>query len=158
MLLLLCQACKRMVGLKHQCRHPKTGELYIIGGSGGKNNSPEGHDVNRFLLLLLPRLSSFLYTSFPRLTLYDRNAESVLLSTVTNRPCCSLLMLQHLEDVLLTTPQQGLTHGFVVEFEDEEDRDYYVHKDPAHLDFVKYVTDSGVVEGITVIDFVPGIF
>lgn len=54
--------------------------------------------------------------------------------------------------------QQGLTHGFVVEFENEEDRDYYLNKDPAHLDFVKWVTTSGIAEGITVIDFVPGVF
>jgi len=35
-----------MVGLKDKCRHPKTDELYIVKGSGGKNNSPEGHDVS----------------------------------------------------------------------------------------------------------------
>jgi len=35
-----------MVGLKDKCVHPKTGEKYIISGKGGKNSSPEGHDVS----------------------------------------------------------------------------------------------------------------
>jgi len=48
-----------MVGLKDKCRHPKTGELYIIKGSGGKNNSPEGHDVSSFFhMSVLGALSS----------------------------------------------------------------------------------------------------
>jgi len=31
------------------------------------------------------------------------------------------------------------SHGFVVEFESEEDRKYYLEKDPAHLAFVESV-------------------
>ena len=46
----------------------------------------------------------------------------------------------------------------MVEFENEEDRDYYLEKDPAHLDFVRSITSDNVVTGITVIDFVPGVF
>ncbi|KAI9839572.1 MAG: hypothetical protein M1819_002198 [Sarea resinae] len=53
-------------------------------------------------------------------------------------------------------PQGGLTHGFVVEFESEEDRAYYVHKDPAHLGFVKSL--DGIVVGARVLDFVPGVY
>ena len=52
--------------------------------------------------------------------------------------------------------QHGLTHGFVVEFENEEDRKYYLEKDPAHLAFGKSL--SGAVASITVLDFNPGIF
>ncbi|RFU28346.1 hypothetical protein B7463_g8001, partial [Scytalidium lignicola] len=52
--------------------------------------------------------------------------------------------------------QNGITHGFVVEFENEEDRKYYLEKDPAHLAFVKSI--GGVVARGQVIDFVPGIF
>ena len=44
----------------------------------------------------------------------------------------------------------------MVEFENEDDRKYYLKEDPAHLDFVKRVGD--VVNTITVVDFVPGIF
>jgi len=47
-----------------------------------------------------------------------------------------------------------LTHGFVVEFENEEDRDYYVHKDPAHQDFVKFAGE--VASGAKVFDYEPG--
>jgi hypothetical protein len=44
----------------------------------------------------------------------------------------------------------------VVEFENEEDREYYVNKDPAHLGFVKSL--GGVVSKAQVVDFVPGVF
>lgn len=43
-----------------------------------------------------------------------------------------------------------------MEFENEEDRKYYLEEDPAHLEFVKSL--DGVVQGITVLDFVPGVF
>ena len=48
------------------------------------------------------------------------------------------------------------THGFVVEFENEEDRDYYVYKDPAHQEFVKFVGE--VANGVKVFDYEPGKF
>ncbi|KAL2136709.1 hypothetical protein VTI74DRAFT_2120 [Chaetomium olivicolor] len=35
--------------------------------------------------------------------------------------------------------QNGMTHGFVVEFGSAEDRDYYVTKDPTHQEFVKSI-------------------
>jgi hypothetical protein len=37
-----------------------------------------------------------------------------------------------------------------------EDRDYYVHKDPAHQEFIKAV--SRVVQSVRVLDFEPGVF
>lgn len=46
------------------------------------------------------------------------------------------------------------THGFVVEFESPEDRDYYVYKDPAHQDFVKFA--GGVANSVKVVDYEPG--
>ncbi|KAI9841863.1 MAG: hypothetical protein M1837_000333 [Sclerophora amabilis] len=52
--------------------------------------------------------------------------------------------------------QHGLTHAFVVEFANEEDRNHYVDKDPAHLDFVKSI--GGVIATAQVIDFAPGVF
>lgn len=52
--------------------------------------------------------------------------------------------------------QGGVTHVFVVEFEKEEDRKYYLEKDPAHLGFVKGL--SGIVEMVRVVDFTPGVF
>jgi len=50
----------------------------------------------------------------------------------------------------------GLSHGFVVEFDNEEDRDYYLKKDPAHLAFVKSL--DGIIESVRILDFVPGVF
>lgn len=44
----------------------------------------------------------------------------------------------------------------MVELEDEEDRKYYLEKDPAHLSFVKSI--GGVVARAQVVDFVPGAF
>ncbi|KAK1752940.1 hypothetical protein QBC47DRAFT_387405 [Echria macrotheca] len=50
--------------------------------------------------------------------------------------------------------QNGITHGFVVEFASVEDRDYYVAKDPAHMAFVKSIED--LVEKAIVVDFTDG--
>ena len=49
-----------------------------------------------------------------------------------------------------------MTHIFVVEFEKEEDRTYYLEKDPVHLAFVKSI--GGVVKNAQVVDFTPGVF
>ncbi|KAH7122322.1 hypothetical protein B0J11DRAFT_335725 [Dendryphion nanum] len=50
----------------------------------------------------------------------------------------------------------GLTHGFVVEFNNEEDRDYYINNDPAHRSFINFV--GGILEKVRVLDFAPGKF
>lgn len=52
--------------------------------------------------------------------------------------------------------QGGFTHGFVSEFESVEDRDYYLNRDPAHLEFVASL--KNVVKGVRVLDFEPGKF
>ncbi|MCJ1244046.1 hypothetical protein MMC30_001243 [Trapelia coarctata] len=52
--------------------------------------------------------------------------------------------------------QGGISHGFVVHFANEEDREYYISKDPAHLAFVKSL--EGIVERAQVVDYVPGVF
>jgi hypothetical protein len=41
-----------------------------------------------------------------------------------------------------------------VEFESEEDRDYYVQKDPAHQDFIKFAGPH--IENVKVLDYEPG--
>jgi hypothetical protein len=57
----------------------------------------------------------------------------------------------------MTEPlQHGLTHAFVVEFATEEDRNYYVRLDPAHLAFVKSI--GTLIEKAQVLDFTPGVF
>ncbi|KAL4916234.1 hypothetical protein BDW62DRAFT_186731 [Aspergillus aurantiobrunneus] len=52
--------------------------------------------------------------------------------------------------------QNGITHAFVVEFASVEDRNYYVEKDPAHLEFVG--TLKGVLEKAQVLDYTNGVF
>ncbi|ROW07286.1 hypothetical protein VMCG_03953 [Cytospora schulzeri] len=52
--------------------------------------------------------------------------------------------------------QNGITHIFVSEFENEQDREYYLNEDPAHLGFVKSLT--GVVSKAQIVDFTPGVF
>ncbi|KDQ10471.1 hypothetical protein BOTBODRAFT_163760 [Botryobasidium botryosum FD-172 SS1] len=50
----------------------------------------------------------------------------------------------------------GLTHAFVVEFENEQDRDYYVKEDPHHKAFKASI--NGKIEKVVVVDFTPGVF
>ncbi|KAF7509339.1 hypothetical protein GJ744_008062 [Endocarpon pusillum] len=52
--------------------------------------------------------------------------------------------------------QAGITHGFVVEFESAEDRDYYVLEDPTHIAFTKFAGE--VLANAIVVDFNPGSF
>ncbi|WPH04959.1 Hypothetical protein R9X50_00785600 [Acrodontium crateriforme] len=52
--------------------------------------------------------------------------------------------------------QGAFTHGFISEFANEEDRKYYLEKDPDHLAFVKSL--DGLVENVRVVDFEPGKF
>ncbi|CAG8938043.1 unnamed protein product [Penicillium salamii] len=52
--------------------------------------------------------------------------------------------------------QEGITHAFVVHFENAADRDYYVKIDPVHQEFVRSL--DGLVERAQVIDFTDGIF
>lgn len=87
--------CDRMLGLKQTCLHPTSQKPYVVESSGGKDNSPEGH-------------------------------------------------------------QGGLTHGFVVQFANEEDRDYYALRDPVHIAFAKSL--AGIVEKVTVLDYTVGKF
>jgi hypothetical protein len=44
----------------------------------------------------------------------------------------------------------------VSEFESEDDRDYYLNRDPAHLEFVASLKD--VIKNVRVLDFEPGKF
>ncbi|KAF2497951.1 dabb-domain-containing protein [Lophium mytilinum] len=52
--------------------------------------------------------------------------------------------------------QGGFSHGFVVEFENEEDRKYYLESDPSHVQFTKDV--GPIIQNVRVVDFEPGKF
>ncbi|KAF5137220.1 Stress-response A/B barrel domain-containing protein HS1 [Metarhizium anisopliae] len=58
--------------------------------------------------------------------------------------------------VLKRARQHGSTHAFVVEFESEQDRDYYVNEDPAQASFVLEVLQK--LDKATILDFSPGVF
>ncbi|KAK4194684.1 stress responsive A/B barrel domain-containing protein [Triangularia verruculosa] len=52
--------------------------------------------------------------------------------------------------------QNGMTHAFVVQFENTDDRNYYVEQDPAHLAFKKEI--EPLVEKVMVLDYINGVF
>lgn len=43
--LIYKQACDRMLVLREKCVHPTTKSTYIKSAVGGRDNSPEGHQV-----------------------------------------------------------------------------------------------------------------
>ncbi|KAJ6118648.1 Major facilitator superfamily domain general substrate transporter [Penicillium samsonianum] len=49
----------------------------------------------------------------------------------------------------------GFTHVYVTQFDNEEDRDYYLRKDAAHEEFGKIV--GPLFKSAQVNDFVPGV-
>ncbi|KAI1617150.1 stress responsive A/B barrel domain protein [Exophiala viscosa] len=58
-------------------------------------------------------------------------------------------------DVSIENLQHGFSHVFMLEFETQEDRDWYVNEDPIHRRFgVEQLT--GVVEDVMVVDFRRG--
>ncbi|KND93264.1 hypothetical protein TOPH_02021 [Tolypocladium ophioglossoides CBS 100239] len=59
-------------------------------------------------------------------------------------------------DMSIEGMQDGLTHAFVVEFQSQEDRDYYVQEDPAHKAFVESMLQR--LAKARILDFSPGVF
>lgn len=57
-------------------------------------------------------------------------------------------------DISTEGRQRGITHAFVYEFDTEEDRKYYLEKDPEHRSFVQGLIN--VIACVQVVDFVPG--
>ena len=55
-----------------------------------------------------------------------------------------------------TLVQAGFTHAFVMEFANEEDRDYYAAEDQAHLEFKKSVRP--MLERVENLDYTPGVY
>ena len=53
--------------------------------------------------------------------------------------------------------RQGVfTHTYILEFDSESDRNYYIKDDPAHMAFGHSLT--GIVEKVMVMDFLPDVF
>ena len=58
--------------------------------------------------------------------------------------------------MLIQAMKGGITHAFVMEFANADDRAYYVSKDPAHQTFIKSL--GGIVEKAQVIDFTDRVY
>ena len=121
-----------MLNLSNTCRHPENGQQYVFNGMGGKNNSPEGHDVSCSSCAV--RDGDGLFGREPSLG-------------VEGRKCT--------EDKA-NAEQGGLTHAFISHFVSEADRKYYLEKDPVHLAFVESV--KPLVKQVRVVDFEDGVF
>ncbi|CAJ2508869.1 Uu.00g138950.m01.CDS01 [Anthostomella pinea] len=52
--------------------------------------------------------------------------------------------------------QNGITHTFVFQFENEDDRKHYIEKDAAHLEFIASI--KNLVQKVQVVDFTPGVY
>jgi hypothetical protein len=106
---------KDFLHLKAACKRENEGGSYIIDLVGGKKNSnPEGAGKN-----------------------FDVRTCSLICFSQGG----GIIMLIHLSllhSYLFSYPQ----HCYVVTFVDADDRDYYVHKDPAHAEFAVSVFPS----------------
>ncbi|KAF9693841.1 hypothetical protein EKO04_008195 [Ascochyta lentis] len=60
------------------------------------------------------------------------------------------------KDTSIEDLQNGMSHAFILRFNSNEERDYYVKEDPAHQAFKD--TAAAVVENTIVVDFQEGVF
>ena len=89
----------------------------------------------------------------------DNSPEGIQVGNIAY-PCEAVektfILDKGLTDTKILYSQNGITHGFVVEFASAEDRDYYVHKDPVHQAFVRSL--DGVIEKAQAVDYTPGVY
>lgn len=57
---------------------------------------------------------------------------------------------------VVSSDQVDFSHGFIVEFESEEDRKYYLEKDEAHFEFARGLAVA--VQEVGILDFKPGVY
>jgi len=81
--------------------------------------------------------------------------QSTCLSPATHKPY--IKSFTGGRDVSVENLHHGFSHVFVLEFENESDRDWYVSGDPVHRRFGVEVL-TGVVEEVLVMDFRRGEF
>ena len=74
-----------------------------------------------------------------------------------NQVCAHAFSSSFVHDKTLIRSHQGeSTHGFVMWFDSEKDRDYYIEEDPVHQAFVKSITP--ILQAVRVVDFETGVF
>ena len=61
-----------------------------------------------------------------------------------------VVLANHMSD------QAPYSYGFIVEFENEGDRQFYLKKDPVHSDFAGSL--KKVAQSVGTFDYVPGVF
>ncbi|PYH94044.1 stress responsive A/B barrel domain protein [Aspergillus ellipticus CBS 707.79] len=71
---------------------------------------------------------------------------------VTGKPY--IMSMKAGADVSIESLQNGISHAFVSVFENTEDRDYFVHKDPAHIAVVQNFKEH--LAKVQVVDFIDG--
>lgn len=49
-----------------------------------------------------------------------------------------------------------MSHGYILEFKEEEDRQYFLDKDPSHQDFIAAISKES--DDYLVLDFTPSVF
>lgn len=88
----------------------------------------------------------------------DRSIEGQQVCWLTDRP--RVRSYEATLDLFLTAVQGGITHAFIIEFESEEDRDYYVKEDSQHAAVRDRLIASVGVDIATaqVVDFSPDAF
>ncbi|KAJ4315193.1 hypothetical protein N0V94_006072 [Neodidymelliopsis sp. IMI 364377] len=72
----------------------------------------------------------------------------------TRRPY--ILSITGGKDISIEGLQNGMSHAFILRFNSNEERDYYVKEDPAHQAFKDAA--AAVVEKTLVVDFQEGVF
>ncbi|KAF2204255.1 hypothetical protein GQ43DRAFT_365022 [Delitschia confertaspora ATCC 74209] len=87
------------------------------------------------------------------------NAQMLALKKTCKHPVTGKQYIKYISGGLDNSKeglQNGMTHAFVLQFENTEDRDYYVDEDPAHAAFKKQA--AAILEKSQVIDFKDNVF
>ncbi|WAO95610.1 Stress-response A/B barrel domain-containing protein [Fusarium falciforme] len=120
-------------------------------GESAKEYQDFREDLDTFVCILMQIVATyqqheFSSSSSSSITLV---LKEKCLGTVTGKPY--ILSSRGGRDNSVEGRNNGITHAFVVEFANKEDRDYYTFKEPAHLEFIASL--DGIASQVTVIDF-----
>lgn len=120
--------------LKDECIHPTSNLPYVRSFKAGKDNSKEN-------LQVYPNHSLIYYPSPAH---YMSVSQIFSSNNFANNP---------------GVKQKGYSHLFIMEFDNTDDRDYYVGEDPVHQEYVKKLTTGEFpVEEVQVLDFAEGVY
>ncbi|UPX17143.1 uncharacterized protein EKO05_0007518 [Ascochyta rabiei] len=99
--------------------------------------------------------SVYLFGSYaPLITSKFFGLKKACIHPDTRRPY--ILSITGGKDTSIEDLQNGMSHAFILRFNSDEERDYYVKEDPAHQAFKDAA--AAVVENTIVVDFQEGVF